>query len=256
VTEAPASPFLDTLHVQRAAWDERPLLRSLYGDWFAEIVARLSDVPGPTIELGSGAGGFAEYFPRVVATDIAASPWTDEVVDAERLPYGDGTVANLVMVDVLHHLSRPAAFLAEAERVLAAGGRTVLLEPYCSPASTIAYRRFHHEDLDLTVDPLDDQAHSGDDPFDANGALPTLLFWRHADAVAAHFPGLTITERRRLGWLAYPLSGGFTRKPFVGFRTGRALMRMERVLGRLLDPLLAFRCLVVLERTRHSTEGA
>jgi hypothetical protein len=32
----------------------------------------------------------------------------DRVVDAEALPYADGELANVALLDVYHHLSRPA----------------------------------------------------------------------------------------------------------------------------------------------------
>ena len=74
----------------------------------------------------------------VVTTDVEPTPWADHVVDAERLPYGDGSLANLVLIDVFHHLADPAGFLDEASRTLAPGGRVVILDPYCSPVSTLA----------------------------------------------------------------------------------------------------------------------
>jgi SAM-dependent methyltransferase len=235
-----------TLAGQRAAWDQRPFLRALYREWFEAIVARLSSAPGPTVELGCGIGAFKEFAPTTVGTDVFPSPWTDEVVDATRLPYADGSVANLVMVDVLHHLRNPSACLAEAERVLRRGGRFVCLEPYCSPASTLAYKAFHHEDTDLSVDPFGD-LQSSEDPFDSNQALPTLMFWRQRERLASAHPRLAIVERRRLAVLAYPLSGGFTKRPLVPRVLQPSSMRADRLLAPLAR-LAAFRCLVTLER--------
>jgi len=45
----------------------------------------------------------------------------------------------------------------------------------------------------------------------------------------------------------YPLTGGFSRPPLVPRRLAGALEALERLLSPLA-PLLAFRCLVVLER--------
>ena len=118
------------LEAQRAAWERRPLLRLLYRDWFQRIERELSAAPGPTVELGAGIGAFKEFRPETVATDALPSAWADAVVDAEELPYDDGSVANLVMVDVFHHVPRPGRFLSEAARALAPGGRVVMVEPY------------------------------------------------------------------------------------------------------------------------------
>ena len=58
----------------------------------------------------------------VVATDIQFAPWLDCVADAQRLPLADATAANIVMIDVLHHLEFPVVFFREAARVLRPGG--------------------------------------------------------------------------------------------------------------------------------------
>jgi SAM-dependent methyltransferase len=123
----------------------RQPLRRIYREWHELVAARLADVPGATIELGAGIGRFKEVVPDAVATDIQPTPWADAVVDAGELPYEDGSVANLVLIDVFHHLARPARFLDEAVRVLAPAGRVVLLEPSAprcrhSPTSTSIMR--------------------------------------------------------------------------------------------------------------------
>ena len=119
-------------------WRRRPLLRRLYHDWYELVVTHLSTVPGKTVELGAGTAHFKDAFPAAVATDVEPTPWADEVVDAERLPYGDASLANLVLIDVFHHLAHPVRFFDECRRALAVGGRVVMLDPYCSLISTPA----------------------------------------------------------------------------------------------------------------------
>jgi SAM-dependent methyltransferase len=237
----------ETLDSQVEAWDERPLVRRLYGEWFEEIGRRLAQVPGETVELGAGIGKLKERFPFVVATDIEDTPWADRVVDAERLPYEDGSLANLVLVDVFHHLAHPAGFLDEARRTLAPGGRVVVLDPYCSPASTPAYRLFHEERTDLSAPAFEPEESIAADPLASNQARTTLVFFRHADEYARSWPDLPIVERRRLALVLYPLSGGFSGRRLVPDAAYRPLRAVERLLAPLA-PLLAFRCLVVLER--------
>jgi SAM-dependent methyltransferase len=247
MSEAHSLDFIETLQAHREAWERRPLLRSLYRGWYGRVERELSPVAGPCVELGSGIGAFKEFRPTTVATDIAPSPWADEVTDAEDLPYDDASVGNLVMIDVLHHLPRPSRFLAEATRVLRPAGRVVLLEPYCSPVSTPVYRRFHHELTDLSVDPFGDQPLSSGAPFDANLALATLIFWRKLDRFQAMYPGLHLRRRLRFAVLAYPLSGGFTKPAVLPAALERPVAWLERCLD-FAAPLLAFRCLVTLER--------
>jgi SAM-dependent methyltransferase len=199
------------------------------------------------VELGAGIGSFKEFRPATVATDVAPSRWADEVVDAQDLPYDDASLANLVMIDVFHHLPSPARFLSEAVRVLRPGGRVVLLEPYCSPVSGFFYDRLHEEHTDLSVDPFGEEPLSSASPYDANVALPTIVFWRRLDRFEALFPGLAVRHRQRLAMLAYPLSGGFSRRPLLPNALGRSVAWIERLLP-FAAPLLAFRCLVTLER--------
>jgi SAM-dependent methyltransferase len=240
-------PASGELARHQAAWRSKGLLRRVYRGWYRLILEQLSGVDGETIELGSGIGRIKEVIPAAVTTDLERSPWTDLAVDAGRLPFGEATVANLVLLDVFHHLARPAEFLAEATRVLAPGGRVVMLEPYCSPVSTWAYRRFHHESLDLDV--TWSEAHQALDvsPWTSNIALPTLAFFRRAEGFERRFPGLAVRERRRLTLFVYALSGGYSARRLAPAFLYGPLMAVERLLSPLLG-LAAFRCLVVLER--------
>lgn len=247
MTSAQAETIPEQLQVQRAAWERRPLLRALYAEWFDRVVEQLSEVDGPTVELGCGIGMFKEFRAQTVATDVMATPWTDAVVDAQQLPYDDSSIANFVLIDVLHHLPRPREFLAEAERALRPGGRVVMVEPYCSPISTPLYKSFHFERTDLGADPFGDQAQSDSDPFDSNQALSTLIFWRHLEQFRARHPRLEVARRERFALVAYPLSGGFTGRQLVPHRLLGVLKLAERLL-RPLAPLAAFRCLVALEK--------
>jgi SAM-dependent methyltransferase len=238
----------ELLAAQEEAWETRPLLRRLYGEWYEEVGAQLSHVPGDTIELGSGIGRFKARFPLAVATDIEPTPWAEEVVDAETLPYENASVANLVLIDVFHHLARPARFLDEASRVLAPGGRCLILDPYCSPISSLAYRFLHHERADLGADGLEDDASVATSPLASNQARATLIFFRQLESFRRRWPELALVERRRFALVLYPLSGGFSRARLVPAASYRPLAVLDRLLAPLA-PLAAFRCLVALERS-------
>ena len=200
---------------QEAVWRRRPLLRRLYNDWFDLIVERLSQVEGPTIELGSGFAPLKERLPILVATDVEPTPWADVVVDAHALPYPDGSLANIVAVDVLHHLADQQRFLDEVRRTLRPGGRLVAVEPYAGPLSTLAYRLFHHEQTDPQVDPFYPDSRLAAASMEGNQALPTIVFFRRVEEFRTRWPELRIVERQRFAPLLYPLSGGFSRRPLV-----------------------------------------
>jgi SAM-dependent methyltransferase len=235
----------DTLREHERAWNDRPLLRKIYRDWFVLIASRLAVVPGPTLELGSGIGQLREFVPGLVTSDVEQTPWADRVVDAGRLPYGDAELANIVMLDVYHHLPQPAAFLTEARRTLAPGGRVVMLEPHVSPLSRVAYR-FHHERLELDGDGF--AASDSADPMDANLAQTTLAFFDQRSEYDRRWPELPVVEAGRLSFLVYPLSGGFTRRQLLPAALYRPMNAIERVLNPALGRVAAFRSLVVLER--------
>ena len=242
-----STSLLETLEAQERVWEERPVVRRLYRDWYRLIRDRLAEVSGPTIELGAGTARFKEAYPEAIATDVEETPWADQVVDALRLPYDTGSVANLILIDVFHHLSSPTRFFDECRRVIAPGGRVLILDPYCSALSTPAYKHLHHERTDLSVPPLGDAPELESSALDSNQARATLVFFRAPSEFGERWPELRIVERRRLAFLLYPLSGGYSRRPLIP----AALYRPVALLERALQPLgrvAAFRCLVVLER--------
>ena len=100
----------DLLDYYCQAWDRKRLLRRVYNDIYDRIAAVC--VEGRTLEIGGGIGNFKSRFPQVIATDIQSAPWLDVVADAQKLPFTSGSISNIVMVDVLHHLEFPAPFLA------------------------------------------------------------------------------------------------------------------------------------------------
>jgi SAM-dependent methyltransferase len=224
------------------------LLQRVYSEWYRAIVERLAPVPGRSVELGSGIGRLRDFAgTRVTLTDVEKTSWVDEELDALAFPDEDGGVANIVMLDVFHHLADPARFLDEAVRVLAPGGRVIMIEPYCSPVSALLYSRFHHERTDLSADPFSPDETTATAPMESNQARPTLVFYRHRDELLQRWPDLALVEERRFAFLLYPLTGGFSRRPLVPRPLTVPLELAERLL-RPLAPLLAFRCMVVLER--------
>jgi SAM-dependent methyltransferase len=243
------SDLVATLREQEQAWQERPLVRRIYREWYRALVERLSDVGGISVELGSGIGRLREVAgTRVVLTDIEETPWSDEAVDALHLPYADVSLANIVMLDVFHHLADPARFLDEVERTLAPGGRLLMIEPYCSPISTPLYRGFHQERTDTSADPFAPDPEIAHEAFDSNQALPTLVFYRRLAELHRRWPALRLVEQKRFSFLLYPLSGGFTHRPLLPPPFYPVVRLIERAL-RPFAPVLAFRCLVVLEKS-------
>jgi SAM-dependent methyltransferase len=229
----------------RRIWAEKRVLRRLYEGYYREIAHRCR--PGRTLEIGGGSGNLKDFLGDIISTDRLFGPWLDAVTDAEALPFAAASIDNIVLFDVLHHLPSPRRFLAEAERVLRPGGRVVMIEPAITPVSGLFYRLFHPEPVIMTADPLADAA-AGRDPWEANQAIPTLLFERHRSRFEAACPGLRLVEFRLFALFSYPLSGGF--RPWSLLPPGLVgpLCAIERLIEPVLGRLMAFRLLAVLDR--------
>lgn len=231
----------------RAIWSDKPVLRAVYSDYYARI--RAACVDGPTLEIGGGSGNMTDFARDVVSTDIVPAAWLDSVCDAQALPFADASFANIVMVDVLHHIARPARFLTDAERVLRPGGRVIMVEPGITPLSSIFFRLFHDEPVDMGEDPLDPSPPPAKDPFEGNQALPTRLFGRDRQRLAAAHPNLQLRQRQWLSLFAYPLSGGFRSWSALPAALAPALIGFENLVSPVLGPLMGFRLFAVLEKT-------
>ncbi len=239
----------EVLAARRRKWEERPLTREVYRRYFEAIRGEFA-TGGRVIEIGGGAGNSREFISDAWVSDFVWTPFVDFVADAVALPAADGSVDNLFMVDVLHHVPRPGLVFREAARVLRRGGRMVVLEPYVSLASRIVLRAGHPELIDEGVDPLpedDRPVIEGDGPFAANQAIPTLMFFRELARFEWRFPELKVRTRRLDSVVVYPLSGGFSGPVLAPWFAHRLLWGVER-LAAPLRRWMAFRMLVTLER--------
>jgi SAM-dependent methyltransferase len=237
----------DQLDYYRRVWSKKPLLRRVYNNIYERIASWCVD--GRSVEIGSGIGQFKSRHPDVIATDIQTAPWIDVVADAQRLPFSDNSISNIVMVDVLHHIEFPLLFLREAQRVLRAGGRCVMVEPGITLGSTLFYRYLHHEPVRMNVDPLTEGAPNADrSPYESNQAIPTLLVGRERARLAKLIPTLSLIKADWFSLIVYPLSGGFKPWVLLSDRLGRHLLLLENKVEPLLGRRFAFRLLIVLEK--------
>ncbi len=244
------------LHARAHVWRRKPLLRDIYRRYFDEMISLLArpdgkDNFGTVIELGGGAGNFKEYFrcPGFYCTDIVPTPHIDMAVDAMRMPFGDKSINNIIMQDVLHHIPYPLRFFDEALRVLVPGGRIVMTEPYISPASRIGFC-FHPEPVDLHCELFsnpDAPAFPDTGPWASNQAIPTLLFYKHRKEFLKRYPDLRFIACRRHSLLVYPLSGGFSRDQLIPAPCVGACWALEKILAPAA-PLLAYRAVIALEK--------
>jgi SAM-dependent methyltransferase len=235
--------------VHRGAWEAKETLRLLYRDYHRRLIEICPD--GRILDIGGGTAHIKDFSSDIISTDILWFPGIDVVADAHRLPFPDGFFSGVVMLDVLHHLERPIEFLREASRVLKPGGRLAMIEPAMTTVARQFYRRFHEEPVDMDADPFAAVTVNPDrDPFDANQAIPTLLFATPAarGRVEQVIPALRVRSVTWLGLFAYPLSGGFQTWSLMPSALVRATLALEDKMPEIIRKQIAFRMMIVIER--------
>ena len=230
-------------------WRKKRVLRAVYRDMHSRMAVHLSDLPnGITVELGSGIGNIKDVIPGCIKTDLFNNPWIDQVEDAYHLSFPSLSVANLLLMDVFHHLQYPGNALCEFHRVLLPGGRLIILEPCVSFLGLAVYGAFHREPLGLyrdiqwyskTNDDLERQSY-----YAAQGNAYRIF--RH-HRFRSHLGGWRQIEKKRMAAFAYVLSGGYSKPQLFPEGALPLITKIEKLLNKA--PLLfATRLLVVLEK--------
>jgi SAM-dependent methyltransferase len=240
------TPADDWIVAHRAAWARKPGLRRVYESWFRTLREACGG-GSPVVELGCGPGFFKERHPELIATDAIANPHADAVLEAAALPFRAARIDSLVLVDVFHHLPRPAAFLAEAARVLRPRGRVAMIEPWIGLAGRVFYRWVHHETCDVRVDPVTPWSTNRKGAMEGNAALPYLFFGPRGELERLGLP-LRVVRREPFAALPWLLSGGFQSADLLPEGLLPAAERLDRLLS-AVPRLTALRCLVVIERS-------
>lgn len=238
----------EILDDHRIIWEKKPVLRAIYHDYYQRILSNMSGV-GRTLEIGGGTGNLKEYCQDVVSTDIVPNNWLDTACDAQALPFKNNSFDSVVAIDVLHHIERPIRFFREAERVLKPGGRIILLEPAMTKFSWFFYHFLHPEPVIWDMDPLLDAAlNPNRQPFDANQAIPELVFGKYYDQFTQLFPQLSLIKKDYFSICLYPLSGGFRPWSLIPRFLVKQGLKFERYFEKCLGKHIGFRLLLIIER--------
>jgi len=241
------SQHLLEIKANRKHWNSKPLLRSIYRRFYKKIQARLR--PGKNLELGSGICQIKEFIPDCVTSDLFLNPGVDRIETAYLLSYPNGSLNNIILFDVWHHLEYPGSALEEIGRALAPCGRVVICEPAMGFLSRIVYGLFHHEPLGFGK-PIywqpPESLNLKDAPYFAAQARAWRIFCRNEDA--GHLVNWNVLECTAWADFAYLGSGGFSKPSLYPATFLPWLETLDRWLTRVSRPIFASRMLIVLEK--------
>ncbi len=211
-----------TTELRNEIIQSKPVLKTIYEEWYNLIRANLPALRGPVLELGSGAGFLRTRIPDLITSEVFPCRNAQLLLDGQSLPFRSQTLRAVAMTNVLHHIPRPAAFLAEAHRCLLPGGALLMIEPWVSTWSKIVYTRLHHEPFDTSQR---EWSHSYGGPLSgANGALPWIIFERDRPRFEEEF-SLRIERIQPMMPFRYLFSGGVS---------------MRQLMPTFLDPVCAW----------------
>ena len=200
---------------------------------------------GPTLEIGSGGGFFREYHPHSITSDILQVPGIDVVCNATQLPFREGSLKNIVLRGVLHHIHDPILFFEECVRALADGGRIIINDPYISPFSYFIYKYITFEFFDPKADWKFDK---GQPLMDCNSAMATIIFKKRLAEFKKRLPRLKIVHTNYHTFFIYLLTGGYSYPALIPSWMFGPVMAIERLL-KPLRMLLSSVLFIVLEKS-------
>jgi SAM-dependent methyltransferase len=232
-------------------WKNKPLLRLIYAGFYESIIALLDPkLPGRIVEIGSGVGNLKSHLPQAISTDLFSNPWLDVVCDGYELPFIDGSLSNLILFDVFHHLRAPNAFLREARRVLIRDGKLILFEPFISWFSFPVYGLLHHEPV-AWREPINfaEELPRPRDYYAAQGNATRLFFRREKPGWPV---GWRVFHAEAFARFSYLLSGGFGKPALYPSRWLPWLQQFDTTLSRW-PRLFGARCLVGLQAVEHGS---
>lgn len=229
-------------------WEAKPVLREIYRDFHRLLARYLSNVPGETVEIGSGIGNIKEVIPQCVRTDILSNPWNDRQENIYQLSMADCSAANLILFDVFHHLEYPLDALDDCRRVLNTGGRLLVFDHAMSAAGLLFSKFAHHEREGFAkgyklraMNPAQLQAPR----YYADHANAWRIFERGFGKLLE--PAWTKVAVLKLPAVKWLLSGGYRGPCFVSSGNERLVARLEKIAS-FAASLCALRVLVVLEK--------
>jgi len=221
----------------------KKFLRNLYLQWYNEFIQEIKNLPNDNIiEIGSGGGFLKDLEPNVICSDVFDLPTNDMTFSALDIPFDDNSAAAILMLDTLHHIPDIEKFLDEACRILAKGGKIIMIEPANSLWGRFVYKNFHHEPFDTNggwtipdAGPL-----SG-----ANGALPWIVFERDKSIFEEKYPEFEIESISFRNPLLYLLSGGVSYRQLLPDFMYPVINSIDKTLPRISKQISMFQMIKI-----------
>lgn len=240
---------LDEMQANSRSWNEKPLLRQIYNDFYGIIRSCIDrDIPGLIVELGSGIGNLKMAIPEAISSDIFPNQWNDRVENAYRLSFDDQSVSHLVLFDVFHHLGFPGTALKEFSRVLVPGGKVIIFEPALSVLGWLTFGIFHPEPIGynkkITWESAPGAPASASGYYAAQGNACRVFLRRKYNK---RLDGWEIKGLKKYAAISYVASGGYSRKQLYPDSLYHFMKKIDHLLDHV--PLLfATRILIVLQK--------
>lgn len=231
-------------------WEKKPILRSIYHNFYELIASQFVDVTdgGTSVELGSGIGNIREVVSNCIRTDLFPNPWLDRVENAYKLSFNYGSISNVVLFDVFHHLEYPGAALDEMWRVLKDRGRLIIFEPCMSLLGLVVYGMLHPEPVNLfnNIECYTPGTWNSNNMgyYASQGNATRIFLWKQHKNILSRW---RIVNLVRLSSISYVLSGGYSKKQLYPDRMYDLMRSIDRICD-VIPPLFATRMLVVLEK--------
>ncbi len=235
----------NTTCLRRQILQEKPLLKSIYQEWYKTICDHLPPITGSVLEIGSGAGFLKTYVPDLITSDIMTIAGNDIACDALYLPFKEKSLRAIVFINVLHHIHDAELFFEAAGRCVKKDGAIIMIEPWVSSWSRIIYDNLHHEPFDPASEswklPESGPLSGGND------ALPWIIFQRDREKFNQQ-TNWQISQIEPTMPFRYLLSGGISMRNLVPAWMTAPLRIMENILPSRGMQNTAMFAIVVLRR--------
>ena len=224
--------------------ENKKMLKSCYSDFYQKIFqmeTKYGQINNQKknlkIELGSGVGFIKKYDQSIVTSDVVYNKFTDKIIDANNLPYGDNEIKSIIGIFCFHHFRDPLNFLRDIEKKLVDGGVCILVEPYYGPLASVIYKRVHESEYFDPNESFDHIAENKTAMEKANQALSYIYFIKNKEKFNKMFPKLQIMHTTIFdNYLRFLFSGGLNFKKLLP----NFLTTPIKIFEKILNPLKKF----------------